>query len=135
MLDKTAILRASDTRIEQVDVPEWGGHVFVRTLPAMDLDDFEGENYIVKGKSVEMNRRNYRARLLIRAICDEKGEPVFTLKDVDALGKKSGAAVNRVFLVAQRLNGLGGDDLELATKNSESGQGDSSISPLPASSE
>ena len=130
MLDKIAILKTTDSKVEKVDVPEWGGHVFVRTLPATDLDDFEGENYIVKGRVVEMNRRNYRARLLVRAICDEEGKPLFTLKDVDALGKKSGTAMTRIFLVAQRLNGLGGEEIvEDAVKNSGSGRGGSSISP------
>jgi hypothetical protein len=47
---------------------------------------------------------------------------------VEALGKKSAAALNRVFEVAQRLSGITDDDVEELAKNSVGGPSDGSIS-------
>ena len=109
-------------------MPEWGGTVFVRALSGSELDEFEGENFEVTNGQVVMNKRNVRARLLSRAICNDKGETLFTKKDVDALGKKSGRAINRVVAVAERLNGIDKQALGRATKNSERGLVEDSIS-------
>ena len=48
--------------------------------------------------------------------------------DVKALGKKSSLALNRVFEVAQRLNGLTERDMEELAGNSKSDRSDDSIS-------
>ena len=128
MLTKEQILGAMDTTVEQIDVPEWDGTVFVRTLSGTELDEFEGENYEVVNGQVNVNKRNVRARLLSRAICDQDGKPLFTLKDVEALGKKSGRALNRVVAVAERINGLDKRALEDAGKNLGSGLGEDSSS-------
>ena len=117
MLSKDQILSATDAKIEKLEVPEWGGHVFIRTMSGAERDDFESETYIMKGKNVEVNRHNMRARLLVRALCDDSGKAIFTLKDVEALGRKSAKALDRCFSVAQRINGLGAEDVEELTKN------------------
>jgi hypothetical protein len=117
LLTRDAILQAEDAKIASVDVPEWGGHVFLRVMSGTERDDFEAETYVTRGRSVELNRHNFRARLLVRCICDDKGEPIFTRKDIDALGKKSAKALDRAFSVAQKLNGLSADDVEELTKN------------------
>jgi len=116
-LTKEGILGAADSKIEKLDVPEWGGHVFIRSMTGTERDEFEAETYVTKGKTVEFNRRNFRARLLVRALCDEKGEALFTLKDIDALGKKSAKALDRCFGAAQKLNGLSAEDVDELTKN------------------
>jgi hypothetical protein len=128
LLDKDTILKRAVGKKEKVDHPE-GGHVFLRALPMTDLDEFESENYVFDGKTVKFNRRDYRARLLIRAICDEEGKPLFTLKDIGALGKKSGPFLHECFKAAQRLNGLvGEEEVEQAVKNSEAAPGGDSVS-------
>ena len=50
-------------------------------------------------------------------VVDDAGERLFTDKDAAELGKKSAAALDRVFAVAQRLNGLSPSDVEELTKN------------------
>jgi hypothetical protein len=49
---------------------------------------------------------------------DEKGEQIFSSDDMDALDKKSASALDRVFQVAQRLSGIGQEDIEETVKNS-----------------
>ena len=59
-----------------------------------------------------------RARLVGLTVIDETGQRLFTDDEVDLLGAKSGAALDRVFAVAQKLNGLSGADVEELSKNS-----------------
>ena len=112
MLNKKSILQCDDLPKELVSVPEWGGDVFVRTLSGTERDMFEQSMMEGKGKNREMNLKNIRARLAVLTICTEDGTRLFEAKDVDALGKKSAAALDRIFSVSQKLNGLSGEDVE-----------------------
>ena len=117
LLTKDAILQAQDSKLEKLEVPEWGGHVFIKSMSGTERDNFEAETYVTKGKKVEFNRENFRARLLVRTLCDESGSPIFARKDIDALGAKSAKALDRCFSVSQRINGLSAEDVDELTKN------------------
>ncbi len=108
MLDRAAILAADDLPRELVEVPEWGGSVHVRTLTGTERDAFE-QSVIVAG---EKNLGNIRARFAVLTICDENGDRIFGERDAVDLGKKSAAALDRVFAVAQTLNGFSSSDVE-----------------------
>ena len=109
MLTRDTILQSDDLPSELVNVPEWGGEIFVRTLTGTERDAFEQSMVQKKNKP---NMQNVRARFAVLTICDDKGERVFTDADAAELGKKSAAALDRVFAVAQRLNGFSQDDAE-----------------------
>lgn len=109
MLSKAAILAASDLPTEQVPVPEWGGTVTVRTMSGAERDAFEAS--IIEGKTGG-RLVNVRAKLAVRVLCDDKGARLFDDDDADALGAKSGKALDRVFDVAQRLNGIGAKEVK-----------------------
>ncbi|TXH06679.1 MAG: hypothetical protein E6R09_01095 [Rhodocyclaceae bacterium] len=111
ILSKEAILAADDLPREQVTVPEWGGDVLVRTMTGTDRDAFEAG---LIGKDGRME--NVRARLVSLTLCDHSGALLFSDSEVSALGKKSARALDRVFNVAQRLNGIGADQVECAKK-------------------
>lgn len=126
-LDADHILKADDRRYEDVDVPEWGGTVRVRSLGAKERDAFEVSILTGKGKNRDVNLKNLRAKLVILSACDESGKPIFTVDQLEALGEKSAAAMERVFSTAQRLSRLREEDITELTKNSETDQnGDSS---------
>lgn len=108
-LNKAAILAADDLPRESVTVPEWGGEVLVRTMTGTERDAFES-SLLDKDKRLE----NMRARLVSLTLCDESGERMFSDDEVTALGKKSAIALDRVFAVAQRLNGIGGEAVDTA---------------------
>ncbi len=109
MLSKDEILNAEDTKVETVDVPEWGGQVKVKCMTGSERDEFETS---IIGKDGERNMSNIRAKLLIYTIIDDDGNRMFTTADVKALGDKSAAALDRVFDVAKRLSKIGEDDIE-----------------------
>lgn len=117
MLTKEQILQTNDLPKELVKVPEWDGEVYVRTMTGAERDNFEQSLVISKGK---MNLANIRARLCALAICDENGNRLFTDSEIEQLGQKSAAALDRIFEVTQKLNGIGAKDIEELEKNSGS---------------
>ncbi len=128
LLTRDAILAAQDIQTEEVDVPEWGGSVLVRGMTGAERDAFEESVLTGRGKKRDVNLKNFRARLIVKSVVDKKGDRLFTMADIDALGAKSAAALGRCFDVATRLSGMSDEDVEELTKNSEEGQSEDSIS-------
>ena len=117
LLTREEILQADDLPVEDVDVPEWGGTVRVRTLSGAERDRFEGSITEQRGKKIKVKADNIRAKLVALSVVNEKGQPVFDEGDVRQLGKKSAKALDRVFDVAQRLSGISDEDVEELAKN------------------
>ena len=113
LLTKEAILSANDRKTEDVSVPEWGGTVRVATMSASERDKWEAETY-GDGKP---KTEDFRARFVALCLVGEDGKRLFTDKEVGELGKKSAAALQRVFTAAQKLNALTDDAVEELEKN------------------
>ena len=128
VLKKEEILGADDRKTETISVPEWGGHVSVATMSGTERDDFEQSVVETRGSDTITNLANIRAKLCAKCMVDDDRKRIFADSDVKALGEKSAAALDRVFAVAQRLNGLSGDDVEGLVKNSEGGPSAASTS-------
>ena len=118
LLSKTAILAAQDLQTEDVEVPEWGGAVRLRSFNGRERDAFEASMVRGDGRDRRVDLTNRRARLVGLTVIDESGQRLFTDEEADLLGAKSGAALDRVFAIAQKLNGLSGSDVEELSKNS-----------------
>lgn len=116
-LTREAILQADDLPREMIEVPEWGGSVYVRALSGAERDAYEAACLEKRGKSYETNLQNLRAKLCALTVCAEDGKRLFTEADIDALGGKSAAALDRLFAAAKRLSGLGAEDVEELAKN------------------
>lgn len=127
-LTKAEILAKDDLKTEDLFVPEWDAWVKVRTLNASERDWFEASTVQRNGKKVTTNLNNIRARLCLLCLVGEDGERLFQQEDEFPLGGKSAAAIDRVFQVAQRLNGLRDEDVDELAKNSNGDQGDDSLS-------
>ena len=128
LLTKQDIINADDMRSEDVNVPEWGGTVRVRALSARQRDAFEATLVSGEGKKRRADLANVRAKLVGMCLVDDSGARLFTDAEAVALGAKSGAAMDRVFSVCQRLAGLTQEDVEELTKNSSPGLNGSSLS-------
>lgn len=115
-------MNAPDILYEAVEVPEWGGTVRIRGLTGSERDEFEASIIQRRGKDIEANLKNIRAKLVSLAAVDEEGNRIFTEEDVVALGRKSARVLDRLFSVAQRLSGLSSEDVEDLAKNSVNGQ-------------
>lgn len=131
ILKRADILNAVDVKTEEVQVPEWGGSVYVRGLTAGERDKWEASLYSAekRGSSFEVvaHKDNIRAKFLVVSIVDEEGKLMFTAGDIEALSKKSAAPVDRLFAVAQRLSGMTKEDVEELEKNLKAVPEDSSL--------
>ncbi|SOZ99450.1 conserved hypothetical protein [Cupriavidus taiwanensis] len=118
MLSKEQILAADDIKTEIVDVPEWGGSVIIRMMSGTARDAYEASMVGFKNGQRVADLTNMRAKLVAATLVDESGEPLFADEaDIVALAAKSASALERLFKVAQRINGLGNDSVEEAQKN------------------
>ena len=128
MLGREDILGAKDIEFEEVHVPEWGGHVRVKGLTAKEGDDFEESVLIRDGKDFDVNPRGLRAKLVAITAVDAEGNLLFTEKDVEELGKKSRAALDRVFKESQKLSGIGEKEMDALEADLEAAQAGDSVS-------
>lgn len=118
------ILAADDVEVERVEVPEWGGHVFLRGLTGRGRDDFEMR--FANWSSKDRDPGDFRAELLSRCLCNADGKRICVSKQVSQLALKSGRVLVRLFDIARRLSGLTEEDVEDLEKNLPSDQSDDS---------
>ena len=112
ILSRQQILEADDRKKITVNVPEWGGEILIATMSGTMRDVWEQSL-----QKSNFTLENLRARFLVAVAVDEAGDPLFTMADVEALGKKSSAALTRCMVAAQELNALTNNDLEEIAKN------------------
>ena len=113
-LTRENILEIQDIQIELVQIPEWGEDavVYVKGMTGAERDKFESSLVVLRGKSQTLNMANIRAKLASLTICDENGKRLFSEQDVQVLSQKSASALQRVFVVAQKLSRIGDEDIE-----------------------
>jgi hypothetical protein len=129
-LSRDDILKPRDLKVEEVDVPEWGGIVRVRELTAEAAADYEASMIHVDTKTgtTKPDFTNRRAKLVALSIVDEDGNLMLSPVDVQTLGGQSAVALERVADVAERLSGMNADAVKDAEGNSEAALGGDSIS-------
>jgi len=118
MLSREGILEKKDSKFEDVVVPEWDGEtVRIKCMTGAERDEYEALLYDFNESGVKMKRDNLRTKLVIFTAVDENMERLFTVKDIEELGKKSAKAIDRLHAVAQRLNALSKDEMDKIEKN------------------
>lgn len=126
LLTGEQILAADDLKLLRHEVPEWGGHVYVRTLGGDERDLFEQSFLDAQGNRKQIVH-NIRAGLLARTLADQRGNRLFTDKQIAQLGRKNAKVLDRLFGLSQRMNGLSDSDIEEMVKNSQSDPSGGSI--------
>jgi hypothetical protein len=97
-LSAADILGANDVHTVDVEVPEWGGFITLRTLTA-------GEAILVSER-LKSGQRDAAIQVLAMCAVDSEGNLLFTEEDVIRLRSKSLKAVMRVQDAALKLNGM-----------------------------
>ncbi len=126
ILNRKQILAADDIVREPLIVPEWGGQVFLRSLNGIERGDFDNVNANFRDK--KLTNMEFLLNLVVRCVCDENDNLLFTPDDIGALLKKNGDVIMTVYQAAARVNALTDDAVEDLAKNSESGPSDDSTS-------
>ena len=129
LLAAADILDKDDSHYEDVEVPEWGGTVRVRSLTADERDAFDESitKLVGNGKyqTREIVMKGIRAKLVARSLINDKGERLFTDAQVEALGRKNATVLDRLFSIAQRVSALSKEEVDKMAGKSE---------PAPSSS-
>lgn len=143
VLTRDQILSVDDSQKRWVPVPEWApptdpdAGLWVHGLSGTDRDRFDMSMIISKGRKQEMNFRNLRARLIALTAFDgpdpATARRLFEPSDVEALGRKNAAALQRVYGAAQELSGLSNEAVDELTgelgEDSSDASGSSSLLP------
>ena len=98
-LTRSDILRAS-LRRKRVDVPEWGGYVYVRELTVAEVDSLGRE--LQRGDLPP----DLRARLIRMATVDEQGNPIFQRGDEERIAQGGAAPLLRLSNEILAVSGL-----------------------------
>lgn len=139
-LTRDAMLAADDLETRDLYIPEkgWEGWIRIRTLTAAEKDGLEIGMVLAttNGKTGETRQLdNIRARFVAAAVVDGEDRKLYSVDDVEALGKKAAPALSRIFAAIQDMNGISDDDIEEMEKNFGGGRSDSSASDSAATSE
>ena len=92
ILTRDQILNANDREPVEVDVPKWGGSVYLIPPSAGDLEGFEDEATL--------------GQLLVRALCDADGQLLFTPADVAGLMEHDLGTMNMLVKRYLEISGL-----------------------------
>ncbi|MFA5161867.1 MAG: hypothetical protein WC421_06440 [Elusimicrobiales bacterium] len=128
LLNKEQIKSVSDLETQDVEVPEWGGTVRLKSLTGAERDRFEAGVVQGQGRNTTVNMQNLRAKLVAQSAIGEDGKPLFTEEDVKWLGEKSAKALNRLFNAAQQLSGLSESDVKELAGNFKDARSEGSTS-------
>ncbi|MCK5581326.1 MAG: hypothetical protein KAJ18_08645 [Candidatus Omnitrophica bacterium] len=125
MLNREDILSKNELKKEKVQVPEWGGYVYVSEMSAETRDQWEQE--LIASRESEDKLVSGRASLAVITIVDEKGNLIFTNEDIPRVAKLSAISLDKITEISQKLNGLS-VKVEDVAKNSKADPGGDSIS-------
>lgn len=115
-LTRKDILAAEDLSYEEVDCPEWGGVVRVRSLNMGESLDL-GHATLRGGGNIGPD--DFK-RIAALAIVDSGGKSQFTEKELTLIGRKSLAPMRRIVETVLRISALTEEAAEEAGKESGS---------------
>lgn len=111
--------------VTKLEVPEWGGHVYLREMTALERDRFETQLASERDGKPSAMRASATARLVGLCVCDEKGDRLFPAPaDLEALGKMPVLGMQRVLRAIIRANGFEKGDVDELEADFGNGQVD-----------
>ena len=121
-LTKDDIFKVDDLPTKDIDIPEWGGTLTIRTLTGAERDQFESA--FVNQDQIDI--RGLKARLIQLTVQNGDGQPMFTKADLQKINSKSASVIDRIFQESQRLSGLTKEDVDELVGNSGTAPTDAS---------
>jgi len=131
MLNRDSILNARDFGLKEVEVPEWGGTVYLRKWSAKDRNAYIAKSVNVDEGGAQVNYETIfdsQVWAVAMSICDEDGKRFFTDEELDLLAAKNGDVIQRLCGEVFKLNGLAEKSIEEAAENFENVPKSDSIS-------
>lgn len=103
------ILQAEDFSYADVECPEWGGTVRVRSL--------SGAQRVTLRKAIDSKQSDVDEMLCVMSIVDEDGNRIFNRNQIGELSKKNTIAITRVAKRVLEISGM--RDPEKSVKDAE----------------
>lgn len=131
LLTRAQINESVDRKWEDVPVPEWGGEVRLMELSSADRGYIEAGSVVAQGQNPQLrveSLKTYREKLVAMSMVDESFKRVYSNREMEELGVKSGAVIERLAARVQELSGMGRFAAKEAEGNSEAAPSDSSAS-------
>ena len=134
MLNREAILNARISNLKTIEVPEWGGSVYLRKWTGKDRNRFlEDSVKISSGGDVEVKYDKLLDNMLkavALSLCDETGTRLFedSEEDIALLADKEADVLQMLYDEVMALNALNSTATADAAKNSSAIQRGDSIS-------
>jgi len=130
MLDKNSIINAMDLERQSMEVPEWGGTVFIRGMTGAERAEFDGaitsaRSRVTAGSGdkaafdIEVHVHKMRIQVCAWCLVDSNGKRLFQDREIAQLGLKSDAALQRIYDKAIAMSGLSPEAEEEAEDFSE----------------
>lgn len=117
VIDK--IKMAGDLVMKNVNVPEWGVELTLRTMTSRERDEWE-QAWLQYRKTVNgdaEDQTGFYAFFLTFVALDESGKLAFTQLDIPVLLGKSSRVLTRLAKAAMKLNGIGDAEVDDLLKN------------------
>ena len=100
ILSRQAILECNDLPRKRLNIPEWGGDVFIRVITVEELSTMiDVHNH--------KTAHNENASLVAIALCDEQGQRLFSDEDIALLSHKNALVMGRICKEILELNHIG----------------------------
>lgn len=117
ILTKYEILAAQDRPLVAMDVPEWGGTIFLKALSISRAMALRSKYMGLDGVPKPETGLSFVLDSIAACIVDESGQPLFSSDELEILGEKNPNVVNKVFQKIEEINGGGENSVEQAEKN------------------
>jgi hypothetical protein len=119
---KDFLTLGDDRPVKVVYIPEWNMSVRLRGMSFADRIAFSTTMPRKPGKTPdaepEVDFLKYKVHMLLFSIVNKDGKPLFTPGDAAVLENKSVTAIDRLYEVAEQLNGMGEAEKKAMEKNS-----------------
>jgi len=131
LLDRKKLLQREVLEVVKIEF-ETGDFVYVRQMTGRERDNFE-QSLIKENKKAEGGYEkvlgDFRAKLAVNVICDDKGDLLLEPGDYPTLSSSMSAShLEKIVNEAQKLNAISSEDKEKLIKNSDAGQAGNSSS-------
>lgn len=109
----SSILQAEDFVFDEVDCPEWGGTVRIRSL--------SGAQRVQLKKAIDAGRDDIDETLCVMSIVDEDGNRVLHRDQIGELSKKNTAVITRIAMKVLEISGMRDRDKAIGDAEKNSG--------------
>lgn len=120
VLSKAAILAANDIKRELIEIPEWGGSVYIKELSAAERGRYLKALYVLSKQGEDAIVAHGQATLAAHVVVDETGQRLFSDAEIPVLAARNAAALVRIEKASAKLNLLSTNldaDVEAEAKN------------------